>query len=193
MNSSREIPRGNKYLEGLNREKLYTYTHLYRPADKPWNINHICNDKKSRFREILLLDIHQIKKSENLIPTISKGKQISFCTLVYVVISKKIKILRILINDLVRNIIGPHYAKKLDKIGATKKCDKIKIRKKCILTLNRKTSSIRAFLPSLTHDWKKLGATETPSASLVIPVWPRSELLAITRNVPKSSTRRRCV
>lgn len=60
-------------------------------------------------------------------------------------------------------------------------------------TLNRSTSSIRAVLPSLTHDWKKLGATDTPSASLVIPVAARSELLAITRKVPNSSTKRRCV
>uniref|UniRef100_A0A8D8GAH6 (northern house mosquito) hypothetical protein n=1 Tax=Culex pipiens TaxID=7175 RepID=A0A8D8GAH6_CULPI len=62
-----------------------------------------------------------------------------------------------------------------------------------VATLNRSTSSIRAVLPSLTHDWKKLGATDTPSASLVIPVAARSELLAITRKVPNSSTRRRCV
>uniref|UniRef100_A0A182JBU1 Uncharacterized protein n=1 Tax=Anopheles atroparvus TaxID=41427 RepID=A0A182JBU1_ANOAO len=55
------------------------------------------------------------------------------------------------------------------------------------------TSFIRAVLPSLTQDWKKLGATETPSASLVMPVAARSELLAITRNVPNSSTSKRCV
>lgn len=38
-------------------------------------------------------------------------------------------------------------------------------------TLNLCTSSIFACLPSETQVWKKLGATETPSASDVIPVW----------------------
>lgn len=52
------------------------------------------------------------------------------------------------------------------------------------LTLYRKTSSIFAVFPSLTQLWKKLGATETPKASEVIPVWARSALVAITRKVP---------
>lgn len=52
---------------------------------------------------------------------------------------------------------------------------------------------MRAVLPSLTQDWKKLGATETPSASLVIPVEAWAALLAITRNVPNSRTNRCCV
>lgn len=61
------------------------------------------------------------------------------------------------------------------------------------LTLNLSTSSMRAVLPSLTQDWKKLGATETPRASLVMPVDAWAALLAITRNVPKSKTNRCCV
>lgn len=52
---------------------------------------------------------------------------------------------------------------------------------------------MRAVLPSLTQLWKKLGATETPIASLVMPVEACAALLAITRNVPKSKTRRCCV
>uniref|UniRef100_A0A182TQU8 Uncharacterized protein n=1 Tax=Anopheles melas TaxID=34690 RepID=A0A182TQU8_9DIPT len=60
-----------------------------------------------------------------------------------------------------------------------------------MMAVAEKTSFIRAVLPSLTQDWKKLGATETPSASLVMPVSARSELLAITRNVPNSSTSKR--
>lgn len=55
--------------------------------------------------------------------------------------------------------------------------------------MNRNTSSILAVFPSLTQVWKKLGATDTPRASEVIPVWARSELIAITRNVPKSRTK----
>lgn len=61
------------------------------------------------------------------------------------------------------------------------------------LTLNRITSSILAVFPSLTQDWKKLGATDTPRASLDMPVPARSLLDAITRNVPNSSTSSRCV
>jgi hypothetical protein len=60
-----------------------------------------------------------------------------------------------------------------------------------ILTLNLSTSSILAVLPSLTHDWKKLGATDTPSASDVMPVWARSALLAMTRKVPNNNTNKR--
>lgn len=56
------------------------------------------------------------------------------------------------------------------------------------LTLNLITSSILACLPSLTQEWKKLGATLTPRASDVIPVWVRSACVAITRNVPKRRT-----
>lgn len=52
---------------------------------------------------------------------------------------------------------------------------------------------MRAVLPSLTQDWKKLGATDTPRASLVMPVDAWAALLAITRNVPKSKTNRCCV
>lgn len=65
--------------------------------------------------------------------------------------------------------------------------------RKCLFTLNFRTSSIRAVLPSLTHDWKKLGATETPKASLVMPVPAWAALLAITRNVPNSKTNKCCV
>lgn len=61
------------------------------------------------------------------------------------------------------------------------------------LTLNFITSSILAVFPSLTQEWKKLGATLTPNASLVIPVPAFSLFDAITRNVPKSRTKRRCV
>lgn len=62
-----------------------------------------------------------------------------------------------------------------------------------VLTLNRITSSILAILPSLTHVWKKLGATLTPRASLDMPVPARSLFEAITRNVPNSNTINRCV
>lgn len=58
-------------------------------------------------------------------------------------------------------------------------------------TLNRRTSSILAVFPSDTQLWKKLGATETPSASDVIPVLNLSALLAITRKVPNKRTRSR--
>jgi len=61
------------------------------------------------------------------------------------------------------------------------------------LTLNLMTSSIFAVFPSLTQLWKKLGATETPSASDVIPVRALSALVAITRNVPKRRTNNRWV
>lgn len=62
-----------------------------------------------------------------------------------------------------------------------------------LLTLNLITSSIFAVLPSLTQLWKKLGATETPNASDVIPVRALSAFVAITRNVPKRSTNNRWV
>jgi hypothetical protein len=55
------------------------------------------------------------------------------------------------------------------------------------------TSSIFAVFPSLTQLWKKLGATETPSASDVIPVLALSAFVAITRNVPNRSTNNRWV
>lgn len=45
-----------------------------------------------------------------------------------------------------------------------------------------------AVLPSDTQEWKNEGATETPSASAVIPVPARSALDAITRNVPNNNT-----
>ena len=61
------------------------------------------------------------------------------------------------------------------------------------LTLNLITSSIFAVFPSLTQLWKKLGATETPSASDVIPVRALSAFVAITRNVPNRSTNNRWV
>jgi hypothetical protein len=61
------------------------------------------------------------------------------------------------------------------------------------LTLNLITSSIFAVFPSLTQLWKKLGATETPNASDVIPVRALSAFVAITRNVPKRSTSNRWV
>jgi len=61
--------------------------------------------------------------------------------------------------------------------------------KKCeLVTLNLMTSSIFACFPSDTQLWKKDGATETPNASDVIPVFARSEFEAITRKVPKSKT-----
>ena len=50
------------------------------------------------------------------------------------------------------------------------------------------TSSILAVFPSLTHEWKKLGATLTPKASLVIPVHADSLFEAMVRNVPNSRT-----
>lgn len=56
-----------------------------------------------------------------------------------------------------------------------------------------KTSSILAVLPSLTQLWKNEGATDTPRASLVIPVCARSQFTATTLNVPNSSTSNRCV
>lgn len=60
-------------------------------------------------------------------------------------------------------------------------------------TLNLITSSILAVFPSLTQVWKKLGATLTPKASLVIPVPAISLLEAITRKVPKRRTSKRWV
>lgn len=42
------------------------------------------------------------------------------------------------------------------------------------------TSSIRAVLPSATHDWKKEGATDTPKASDVIPVCALVAFMAMT-------------
>lgn len=65
--------------------------------------------------------------------------------------------------------------------------------KKLAQTLNLMTSSIFAVFPSLTQLWKKLGATETPKASEVIPVQALSALVAITLKVPNSKTRRRWV
>jgi hypothetical protein len=61
------------------------------------------------------------------------------------------------------------------------------------LTLNFMTSSILAVFPSETQLWKKDGATETPSASEVMPVCERSQLEATTRSVPNKRTIRRCV
>lgn len=61
------------------------------------------------------------------------------------------------------------------------------------LTLNLKTSSIFAVLPSLTQLWKNDGATETPRASLVIPVRALSLFTATTRNVPNNRTSSRWV
>lgn len=61
------------------------------------------------------------------------------------------------------------------------------------VTLNLRTSSILAVLPSLTQLWKNEGATDTPRASLVIPVCARSQFTATTLNVPNSSTNNRCV
>ena len=61
-------------------------------------------------------------------------------------------------------------------------------------TLNLWTSSILAnLLPFWTQDWKKLGATDTPIASDVIPVLALSDALAIALNVPNNSTKRCCV
>lgn len=60
-------------------------------------------------------------------------------------------------------------------------------------TLNLRTSSILAVLPSLTQLWKNEGATDTPRASLVIPVCARSQFTATTLNVPNSNTSNRCV
>lgn len=59
-----------------------------------------------------------------------------------------------------------------------------------IITLNLTTSSILAILPSLTQDWKKLGATLTPIASEDMPVCALSEQLEMARNVPNKSTKR---
>ena len=55
-------------------------------------------------------------------------------------------------------------------------------------TLNFWTSSGLATFPSDTHVWKNDGATETPKASAVMPVFARRQLLWITRKVPKSNT-----
>ena len=62
-----------------------------------------------------------------------------------------------------------------------------------MLTLNFKTSSILAILPLLTQDRKKLGATLTPIASLVMPVLYRALFNAITRKVPNNTTSNFCV
>lgn len=64
---------------------------------------------------------------------------------------------------------------------------------KMLFTLNLRTSSILAVLPSLTQLWKNEGATDTPRASLVIPVCARSLFTATTLNVPNSNTNNRCV
>ena len=82
-----------------------------------------------------------------------------------------------------------------NQVTPSNQCETVEIVKivEWILTLYRWTSAMRAVFPSLTQDWKKLGATDTPIASELIPVPARSELLAITRNVPNSSTSRRCV
>jgi hypothetical protein len=63
-------------------------------------------------------------------------------------------------------------------------------------TLKRMTSSIVACLPAPTHVWKKDGATDTPNASLLIPLGTTladDEERETARKVPKSNTKSCCV
>jgi hypothetical protein len=64
-------------------------------------------------------------------------------------------------------------------------------------TLNRMTSSIVACLPAPTHVWKNDGATDTPNASLLIPLLGTTladdEERETARKVPKSNTKSCCV
>lgn len=62
-----------------------------------------------------------------------------------------------------------------------------------LFTLNLKTSSILAVFPSLTQLWKNEGATDTPRASLDIPVCALSLFTATTLKVPNNNTSNRCV